>query len=571
MRRAAAEAEVVAQLASQLHAATGGTQVDAAAVASAEGLVAAAERVAATLGSVPEAAMEVAARLPFAELLGPAQPASAAGAATAQADGDAWSSFVGLFLESDLQWQKDGTPLLEPKGDPLPDNLWTQFVAVQATLIKRLSETLRFIGIPQAFGWAVCCYTLGVRAALFPFVKDQLETTAKMQILAPRVNELKKKYKGDENRLNQEVGLLYMDLQIDPLGAIIPLLLQLPVFWGLYRAIRRLAIVQYDGLMEGFLWIPSLFGPNYSPDPRLDWLLGWNLPLIRLTPKIGWTDFGLYAILPLAVFASYKLVLSEATSAKDSPKILEFFPFMLLFISCELPQAMGLYIATNIASSVALTNGIKNNLTSKIPGYEEFQNTGKWPPGVDPEKVLAKAFGVQRLSGIQDDPASVPEAVFAGRADFIPELLKKGRTIDEFDDRGIPASAYTLSLDNPDLLERLFELGADPAIQDKRGNSLLHYCAGYGRVRLFPALKKYGTLDTMLDHINNDGMTPLDVARTNLSGVGFGDTVREMITLLEAEGASAKLTKKEDEAIYEAQRQKKEEEAAQRKEIKNID
>ena len=62
---------------------------------------------------------------------------------------------------------------MSPKGEPLPDNLWTQFVAVQATLMQRLTEGLIALGVPQPFGWAVVCYTLGVRLVLFPLVKEQ--------------------------------------------------------------------------------------------------------------------------------------------------------------------------------------------------------------------------------------------------------------------------------------------------------------------------------------------------------------------------------------------------------------
>lgn len=96
--------------------------------------------------------------------------------------------------------------LLDPRGDPLPDNLWTQYVAVQATLIERLDQTLRGVGISQSFGLAVCLYTLGIRTVLYPIVKSQLETTAKIKVLTPRVNELKEQFKDDEDRMNQEVG-----------------------------------------------------------------------------------------------------------------------------------------------------------------------------------------------------------------------------------------------------------------------------------------------------------------------------------------------------------------------------
>lgn len=493
-----------------------------------------------------------------ADLLGPPLPAAAL-ELPAPVEG-AWSAVANFFFDPRLQWDENGNVLLDPKGDPLPDNLWTQFVAVQATLIKRLDQGIHGLGIPQSFGMAVAVYTLGVRTALYPFVKGQLETTAKIQVLAPRVNELKEKYKDDQERLQQEVGLLYMDLQIDPLGAVVPLFLQLPVFWGLYRAIRRLAIVEYGPLQEGFLWIPSLYGPNFTPDPSFNWVTQWQGPLIDLHPKIGWMDFGLYAILPVSVCLAYRQVLSEAASDENAPKILMALPFLLAFITIELPQAMGIYIATNIVSSVALTAYTKDQISSKIPGYDEFVKTGKWPPGVDPEKVLAKAFGVQRLSDdvgtSLEEPVTIPEAIFSGRADAIPDLLRQGRKIDEFDDRGIPASAYTLALDNTELLERLIELGADLTVLDKRSNSLLHYAAGYGRYLFLPRLLE-GKAAALLNHPNEDGQTPLDVARMNLSQEKVADDVRKVIDLLTERGAEGKKTTQADEARYEEAREKK--------------
>ncbi|CAJ1399598.1 unnamed protein product [Effrenium voratum] len=486
-------------------------------------------------------------------LLGPAQPAAAMDAAE---DGNKlWESVSGFFFDPRLQWDENGNVLLDPQGNPLPDNLWTQFVAFQATLIKRLDQAIAGLGVPQSFGFAVASYTLLIRTMLYPFVKGQLETTAKIQVLAPRVNELREKYKDDEERLQTEVGLLYMDLQVDPLGAVLPLLLQLPVFWGLYRGVRRLAIVEYPHLKEGFLWIPSLFGPNFKPDPSFDWILNWQGPLIELHPKIGWTDFALYSVLPLSIFFSYRYVLKDALEDENAPKLLQFTPFLLSFLTIELPQAMGIYIATNIASSLALTSYTKNQISSKIPGYEEFVKTGKWPPGVDPEKVLAEAFGVQRLTAAaEENPHSVPEAVFAARADYIPTLLENGRKIDELDDKGIPASMYTLALNNAGLLERLFELGADPRVRDKRGNNLLHYASGYGRADFLPILLGKG-LEDLLNDTNEDGQTPLDVARTNLSQAKVADEVRPVIAQLVEAGAEGKQTTAEDEARFEKARE----------------
>lgn len=548
----AGEVEALSQLAAEAsNPSASAAAVSVLAAAGGTGAAAAA----AAASSVPEAVADAAAQL--LSLLGPVQPAMAWGEGSSP--DSALSRIQNFFFDPRLQWDENGNVLLDPQGNPLPDNLWTQFVACQATLIKRLDQGLSGAGVPQSFGFAVASYTLMIRALLYPFVKGQLEVTAKIQVLAPRVNELKEKYKDDEERLQQEVGLLYMDLQVDPLGAILPLLVQLPVFWGLYRGIRRLAIVEYPHLKEGFLWIPSLYGPNFKPDPSFDWITQWQGPLITLTPKIGWTDFALYAIMPVGIFLTYRQVLGEALADENAPKLLQFTPFLLSFITIELPQAMGIYIATNIASSVALTSYTKAQISAKIPGYEEFVKTGEWPPGVDPEKVMMEAFGVKRLTAADDsveDPLSVPEAVFSGRADFIPTLLEKGRSIDEFDDRGIPASAYTLALNNAPLLERLWSLGSEPRVLDKRANTLLHYCAGYGRHEFLPLLLEKDLKD-LLNSINEDGQSPVDVARVNLSQAKVADECRMVLAKLVEAGAEGKLTTLEDEAKYEEMREEK--------------
>jgi len=214
---------------------------------------------------------------------------------------------------------------------------------------------------------------------------------------------------------------------------------------------------------------------------------------------------------------------------------------------------MGIYNATNIASSVALTSYTKNKIKEQIPGYDEFVETGEWPPGVDPEVVLAKAFGVKRLSAdgmIPEDPTSIPECIFAGRADCMPKLLAEGKDIDEYDEKGIPASLYTLALNNQDLLIRMFELGASPLVTDKKGNTMLHYLAGYGRASFWPLMLEKG-VDKVLDRANEDGQTPLDVCRVNLSSEKIADDVREVLALLKEAGAKGKATTEEDEERYE--------------------
>ena len=113
---------------------------------------------------------------------------------------------------------------------------------------------------------------------------------------------------------------------------------------------------------------------------------------------------------------------------------------------------------------------------------------------------------------------------------------------------------YTLALNNSSLLDRLFELGADPRARDKRGNTLMHYASGYGRVEFLPFLLEKGLKD-LLEVTNEDGQTPLDVARLNLSQAKVADEVRPVVAKLKEAGAVGKVTTEEDEARFEKARE----------------
>ena len=104
------------------------------------------------------------------------------------------------------------------------------------------------------------------------------------------------------------------------------------------------------------------------------------------------------------------------------------------------------------------------------------------------------------------------------------------------------------------MLEQLLELGADPRVVDKRGNNLLHYASGYGRAEFLPFLLDKGLKD-LLDETNEDGQTPLDVARLNLSQAKTADVVRPVIARLKEVGAKGKVTSDDDEARFEKARE----------------
>ncbi|HIP97980.1 MAG TPA: membrane protein insertase YidC [Aquifex aeolicus] len=101
---------------------------------------------------------------------------------------------------------------------------------------------------------AIFILTLILKLIFFPLMISSTRSMKKMQELAPKLEELRKKYANDPQRLQQEIVKLYKETGFNPFGGCLPILVQIPIFFALYKVL----IVTPDLALEGFLWIPSL-------------------------------------------------------------------------------------------------------------------------------------------------------------------------------------------------------------------------------------------------------------------------------------------------------------------------
>jgi YidC/Oxa1 family membrane protein insertase len=126
-------------------------------------------------------------------------------------------------------------------------------------LLSGLGSVLSFFyEVVPSYGVAIILLTIFVRILLLPLTIKQTKSMQGMQKIQPRVKELQRKYKGNRQKLNEELMKLYKEHQVNPLGGCLPLLLQLPVFFALYQVLTRGGGTQYlpDGglkasIMEG--------------------------------------------------------------------------------------------------------------------------------------------------------------------------------------------------------------------------------------------------------------------------------------------------------------------------------
>lgn len=106
------------------------------------------------------------------------------------------------------------------------------------------------------YGWAIILFTVLIRVILFPLMRKQLHSTAKMQRLQPKMKRIQERFKDDKQLLQERLMELYKKEGINPMSGCLPMLIQLPIIWLVWRAI--LFAGEAIHLSPGFLWVPDL-------------------------------------------------------------------------------------------------------------------------------------------------------------------------------------------------------------------------------------------------------------------------------------------------------------------------
>ena len=89
------------------------------------------------------------------------------------------------------------------------------------------------------YGWALIVFTFVVKLLLLPLGLKQQKSMTKMQAMQPKIAALQEKYKNDQQKLSQETMKLYKEYNISPMGGCLPMLIQLPVLFALYRVLYK--------------------------------------------------------------------------------------------------------------------------------------------------------------------------------------------------------------------------------------------------------------------------------------------------------------------------------------------
>ncbi|MEA3346445.1 MAG: YidC/Oxa1 family membrane protein insertase [Chloroflexota bacterium] len=220
--------------------------------------------------------------------------------------------------------------------------MWNSFVELLINALKLLSSMIGSLGIPYAFGFAIIFFTVIVRVLTFPLNWQQIKSSVKMQELQPQLEALQKKYRENKEKLAQEQMKLYREAGVNPLGGCLPMLIQFPIWIGLYRALYRLANQQ---LLGAFLWIKDLGFPPQGAG--FSWI--WK----PYSYDISWLEVGGYLILPIVTIATQIIVQRMSTIPSSDPQqsamnqTMMIMPVMFGFFAIQVPAGLVLYWVTS--------------------------------------------------------------------------------------------------------------------------------------------------------------------------------------------------------------------------------
>jgi len=202
------------------------------------------------------------------------------------------------------------------------------------------------------YGLAILALTTIIKLTLWPIQNRANRSMRQMATLSPKMQELKEKYKDDPTRMNQEVMKLYKQYGINPVGGCLPMMIQIPIFFGLFKMLGQAVELRN----AKFLWVKDLSQPD----------------TIAHLPLLGWP----INIIPLCMAATqiWLMAMTPKTGDPTQRRVMMFTPLIFLFICYNFAAALALYYtAQNLFSILQFYQ----NRNQPMPKLEKVAPAGK--------------------------------------------------------------------------------------------------------------------------------------------------------------------------------------------------
>jgi len=209
------------------------------------------------------------------------------------------------------------------------------------------------------FGFVIIVFSIIIKIVLYPLTKKSYQSMKKMQLLQPKIAEIKEKHKDDQQKVSKETMKMYKVYGVNPAGGCLPLLLQMPIFvalWGLFQTAIELRQQPF------ILWIMDLSNPDVIYD------LGFKLPL-----------FGIQQISGLALLMGITTFFQQKMTMKDpkQKQLVYIMPVMLTILFMTFPSGLNLYYFMFNVLSIAQQYYINHKHDGMV--LEPVKDAGKKP------------------------------------------------------------------------------------------------------------------------------------------------------------------------------------------------
>lgn len=246
--------------------------------------------------------------------------------------------------------------------------MWDWFINFLTAVLAGIEG---FVG---DWGLAVIILTVIIRLILTPLMAHSTKSTARMQVMQPKLQEIQERYADNPERQAEEMRKIYADMKFNPLGGCLPIFLQMPVFFGLFTVARQ---VPADASFFGIL--PSI---SLSVSQVIE-ASGW----VAAAPYILFDVlFGVLTFVPMVINVS-----AQAEAQRSQTMTMgAVMAVMMLFFGWSVPAAVLLYYVTSSLWQVIQQKVITQRVMEKAKAEAEAEAAGR-PIEVDVLRKEKKA------------------------------------------------------------------------------------------------------------------------------------------------------------------------------------
>ncbi len=208
-------------------------------------------------------------------------------------------------------------------------------------LTKPLFYALNFLSTKfENFGIGIIILTIFIRIILFPLANKSFKSMNSMRILTPEIQRVRERYKDDRQKMNQEMFALYREKKINPAAGCLPILIQIPIFFALYKVLFVSIEMRHAPF---FGWIKDLSAPDPTSLFNLFGLIPWDPPLFL--------TIGIWPLLMgLTMYLQQKI--NPPPPDPIQAKIFMMLPFIFTFLLATFPSGMVVYWTVNNVLSI---------------------------------------------------------------------------------------------------------------------------------------------------------------------------------------------------------------------------